>query len=68
MAHANHRGEWRNVICINESSPTCQIGSELNLTLIKLLVLVVSFTGVFRTTCVPEEVEPVEPGELDKPR
>ena len=53
---------------IHESSPPCQIGSELNLTLIKLLVLVVSFTGVFRTTCVPEEGEPVEPGELDKPR
>lgn len=68
MAHANHRGQWINVICINESTPPLQIGSELNLTLIKLLVLVVSFTGVFRTTCVPEEGVPVEPGEFDKPR
>ena len=50
------------------SNSFLQIGSDLNLTLIKLLVLVVSFTGVFRTTCVPEEGEPREPGEFDKPR
>ena len=52
----------------NKYHPSSQIGSDLNLTLIKLLVLVVSFTGVFRTTCVPEEGEPREPGEFDKPR
>ena len=51
-----------------QSNPLSQIGSDLNLTLIKLLVLVVSFTGVFRTTCVPEEGEPGEPGDFEKPR
>ena len=48
--------------------PPSQIGNDMNLTLIKLLVLVVSFTGVFRTTCVPEEGEPAEPGDFEKPR
>ena len=32
-----------------------QIGSDWNFTLVKLLVMVVFFTGVFQTTCVTEE-------------
>ena len=40
--------------------------ADWNCTLIKLLVLVVFFTGVFRTTCVREEA--VEIGNYQKPK
>ena len=31
-----------------------QIKSDWNITIVKLLILIVFFTGVFRTTCVTE--------------
>ena len=47
-------------------SPISADPSDWNCTLIKLLVVVVFFTGVFRTTCVTEES--VEIGNYQKPK
>ena len=47
-------------------SPISADPADWNPTFIKLLVVVVFFTGVFRTTCVTEEI--VEIGNYQKPK